>query len=53
MENWEAVSSILLADPPIRVIDPEAENTPCTFYRFVPEEDFQVRDLPVITLGDL
>jgi len=42
--NWEPMSSMLLSDPPIRLIDPEASGEKIVFYRAVEEEFYQVRD---------
>jgi len=42
--NWEPMSSMLLSDPPIRLIDPQASGEKIVFYRAVEEEFYQVRD---------
>jgi len=42
--NWEPMSSMLLSDPPIRLIDSKAAGRKAVYYRAVEEESYQVRD---------
>lgn len=41
--NWEPMSSMLLSDPPIRLIDPKAVGQRAVYYRSVEEESYQAR----------
>lgn len=42
--TWEPISSMLLSDPPIRLIDSKASGHKAVFYRAIEEDLYQVRD---------
>ena len=56
MTTWEPISTVLLSNPPLRIIDPKANSsTKAVYYRAIEEEQFQARELTwrIGDLGDL
>ena len=55
MFTWEPISTVLLSNPPLRIIDPKANSLKATYYRAIEEESFQAREITWIefNLDDL
>jgi len=44
MSTWEPISSVLLSNPPLRIVDPKATGAKAVYYRAIEEEPFQARE---------
>lgn len=44
MFTWEPISTVLLSNPPLRIIDPKGTGAKVVYYRAIEEESFQARE---------
>jgi|GEM_PF-2069653 len=45
MFTWEPLSSVLLSNPPLRIVDSKAGDAKAVYYRAIEEEPFQAREI--------